>query len=233
MSTHVRILGIAGSLRRGSYNQAALRAAKLLVPQNSEIDLFQLDGIPMFNEDDEKRARTVLKEIEEAGRKLREMQGGGRPPGDGGQNMRRPEGGPDGFKRPEGSGDGARPRPGQDGKPPGDRTVVRILYDADNVYVGIDCPQAVPVVARLTRRDRWVEADNVTVVLDTRGDGKSALEFGINAAGVLSDALHFNDTDFTADGRLLQNNIGQRPGIPGGQCCSFQSGRRLPRAIAP
>lgn len=31
MSSHVRILGIAGSLRRGSYNQAALRAAKLLV----------------------------------------------------------------------------------------------------------------------------------------------------------------------------------------------------------
>ena len=30
MSSHVRILGIAGSLRRGSYNEAALRAAKLL-----------------------------------------------------------------------------------------------------------------------------------------------------------------------------------------------------------
>jgi len=42
MSSHVRILGIAGSLRRGSYNQAALRAAKLLVPENSEIDLFSL-----------------------------------------------------------------------------------------------------------------------------------------------------------------------------------------------
>jgi len=51
MKSHVRILGIAGSLRRGSYNQAALRAAKLLVPENSEIDLFRLDDIPMFNED--------------------------------------------------------------------------------------------------------------------------------------------------------------------------------------
>jgi hypothetical protein len=29
MSSHVRILGIARSLRRGSYNQAALCAAKL------------------------------------------------------------------------------------------------------------------------------------------------------------------------------------------------------------
>ena len=55
MRSHVRILGIAGSLRRGSYNQAALRAAELLVPENGEIDLFQLDEIPMFNEGDEKR----------------------------------------------------------------------------------------------------------------------------------------------------------------------------------
>src|SRR5580765_2691188 len=64
MKSHVRILGIAGSLRRGSYNQAALRAAKLLVPQNSEIDLFQLDGIPMmFNEDDEKRPPSSVLEL--------------------------------------------------------------------------------------------------------------------------------------------------------------------------
>ena len=40
MSSHLRILCIAGSLRRGSYNQAALRAAKLLVPEKSEIDSF-------------------------------------------------------------------------------------------------------------------------------------------------------------------------------------------------
>jgi chromate reductase, NAD(P)H dehydrogenase (quinone) len=63
MSSHVRILGIAGSLRRGSYNQAALRAAKLLVPENGEIDIFQLDGIPMFNEDDEKRPPSSVVEL--------------------------------------------------------------------------------------------------------------------------------------------------------------------------
>jgi len=63
MSSQVRILGIAGSLRRGSYNQAALRAATLLVPENSEIDVFQLDGIPMFNEDDEKRPPSSVLEL--------------------------------------------------------------------------------------------------------------------------------------------------------------------------
>src|SRR5260370_34962941 len=63
MSSHVRILGIAGSLRRGSYNQAALRAAKLLVPEKSEIDPFQLDDIPMFNEDDDKRPPASVLEL--------------------------------------------------------------------------------------------------------------------------------------------------------------------------
>ncbi|HVR23548.1 MAG TPA: NAD(P)H-dependent oxidoreductase [Candidatus Polarisedimenticolia bacterium] len=63
MSSHVRILGLAGSFRRGSYNQAALCAAKLLVPENSEIDLFPLDEIPMFNEDDEKRPPASVVEL--------------------------------------------------------------------------------------------------------------------------------------------------------------------------
>jgi chromate reductase len=63
MSSQVRILGITGSLRRGSYNQAALRAATLLVPENSEIDIFQLDGIPMFNEDDETRPPSSVLEL--------------------------------------------------------------------------------------------------------------------------------------------------------------------------
>src|SRR5260370_5777759 len=63
MSSHFRILGIAGSLRRGSYNQAALCAAKSLVPENSEIDLFPLDGIPLFNEDDEKRPPSSVVEL--------------------------------------------------------------------------------------------------------------------------------------------------------------------------
>jgi hypothetical protein len=37
----------------------------------------------------------------------------------------------------------------------------------------------------------------VTVAFDTRSDGKSAFDFSINAAGVLSDGLRFNDTDFS------------------------------------
>ncbi len=40
MSKPIRILGIAGSLRRESYNRAALRAATQLVPDGATIDIF-------------------------------------------------------------------------------------------------------------------------------------------------------------------------------------------------
>ena len=49
----IRLLGIAGSLRRGSYNRAALRAATTVVPEGATLDTFDLEGIPGFNEDDE------------------------------------------------------------------------------------------------------------------------------------------------------------------------------------
>ncbi|PYO00081.1 MAG: hypothetical protein DMD91_11250 [Candidatus Rokuibacteriota bacterium] len=49
----VRILGIAGSLRRASYNRAALRAAIALVPEGATLDVFELHDIPGFNQDDE------------------------------------------------------------------------------------------------------------------------------------------------------------------------------------
>ena len=51
MNRSVKILGIAGSLRRQSYNRAALHAATQLVPEGVRLDIFELDGIPGFNQD--------------------------------------------------------------------------------------------------------------------------------------------------------------------------------------
>ncbi len=53
MKKPFQILGIAGSLRRESYNRAALRAAQELAPAGVALDIFELAGIPLFNEDDE------------------------------------------------------------------------------------------------------------------------------------------------------------------------------------
>jgi len=47
------ILGIAGSLRRRSYNRAALEAAKQLLREGVTLSTFDLSGVPLFNQDDE------------------------------------------------------------------------------------------------------------------------------------------------------------------------------------
>ena len=53
MNNKLRILGIAGSLRAGSYNAAALRAAVELCPEDAEIEILPIDGLPGFNQDQE------------------------------------------------------------------------------------------------------------------------------------------------------------------------------------
>lgn len=53
MDDTVKILGIAGSLRRESYNRSALKAAIDLVPAGARLETFELDEIPIFNQDHE------------------------------------------------------------------------------------------------------------------------------------------------------------------------------------
>jgi chromate reductase len=49
-----RVLGFAGSLRKDSYNRALLRAAReLAAAEGVDVDIFELDGIPLYNQDDE------------------------------------------------------------------------------------------------------------------------------------------------------------------------------------
>lgn len=69
MNKPVRILGIAGSLRRESYNRAALRAATQLVPEGATIEIFELDGLPGFNQDEE---QNPPREVVELKRRIRE-----------------------------------------------------------------------------------------------------------------------------------------------------------------
>jgi chromate reductase len=45
------IFGFAGSLRKGSYNRAILRAALDVLPGNAALEIFDLEGIPPFNQD--------------------------------------------------------------------------------------------------------------------------------------------------------------------------------------
>jgi len=50
----MKIIGISGSLRKASYNTALLRTLISLQPQGMEIEPIRLNGIPVYDGDDEK-----------------------------------------------------------------------------------------------------------------------------------------------------------------------------------
>jgi chromate reductase, NAD(P)H dehydrogenase (quinone) len=47
----IKVLGISGSLRRGSYNSALLRAATQLMPPESTLEVASIRGIPLYDAD--------------------------------------------------------------------------------------------------------------------------------------------------------------------------------------
>lgn len=70
MDKTIKILGIAGSLREGSYNRGALRAAVDLAPEGTEVEIFDIAGIPEFvqgqDEDPPAKVADFKKKIREA-----------------------------------------------------------------------------------------------------------------------------------------------------------------------
>ena len=51
MTQTLRILGVAGSLRAGSFNRSLLRAAVELAPHDMTIEVFDLAVVPLYNGD--------------------------------------------------------------------------------------------------------------------------------------------------------------------------------------
>ena len=63
MDKVISILGFAGSLRKGSYNRALLRAAAEVLPKDASLEIFDLEGIPPFNQDLEQSVPVKVKEF--------------------------------------------------------------------------------------------------------------------------------------------------------------------------
>ena len=51
MQKEIKIVGIAGSLRKGSFNKNSLMAAKELLPEGSNLEIVDISNLPFFNED--------------------------------------------------------------------------------------------------------------------------------------------------------------------------------------
>ena len=47
----IRIVGVAGSLRKNSYNAAVLRAAREFLPEHVKMETVEIGDLPFFNED--------------------------------------------------------------------------------------------------------------------------------------------------------------------------------------
>jgi chromate reductase, NAD(P)H dehydrogenase (quinone) len=69
MSEKIKVLAFAGSLRKGSFNKALIRAAVELAPENIAIEIFDLEGIPSFNQEFEANPPPRIKELKD---KIRE-----------------------------------------------------------------------------------------------------------------------------------------------------------------
>lgn len=50
----IQIAGLSGSLRRGSYNTALLRAAQSVLPDNTKLEIVEYADVPLFNHDIER-----------------------------------------------------------------------------------------------------------------------------------------------------------------------------------
>ena len=89
-----------------------------------------------------------------------------------------------------------------DGKPPTFQTAFKILYDDNNIYIGIRAFDKDParIVKRLSRRDQG-DGDMVEVTFDSYADKLTGFQFTVNAAGVKSDVIITNDNsqDLTWD----------------------------------
>ncbi len=62
-SGKIKILGFAGSLRKGSFNKMLLSTAVELAPEEVDLEVFGLEGIPLFNQDLENNPHEKVKEF--------------------------------------------------------------------------------------------------------------------------------------------------------------------------
>jgi hypothetical protein len=136
------------------------------------------------------------------------------------------------------------------GEQPSERTEVVLLYDADNLYIGVNCYDSQPqqVIGTLMARDAALASDDrIEIVLDTYRDRRTAFYFATNPAGALVDGLVFangqsdNNWDAIWNVRTRRTNEGwsaefaipfKSLGFPSGQTVwGFNIARNIQRKL--
>ena len=94
-----------------------------------------------------------------------------------------------------------------DGKPPTQKTVVKVVYDNDAIYIGAMMYDTNPVTTLLGRRDNSLESDSFRIYIDSQHDRLSGAEFWVNPSNVQIDGILYNDIydDWSWDAVWLSN----------------------------
>ncbi|MCI0472618.1 MAG: NAD(P)H-dependent oxidoreductase [Ignavibacteria bacterium] len=69
----LKIIAISGSLRKKSYNTGLIRAAQVLKPEDTDIEYFEIKGIPLYDEDI--KANGIPEKVIELWEKIRNADG--------------------------------------------------------------------------------------------------------------------------------------------------------------
>ena len=85
-----------------------------------------------------------------------------------------------------------------DGADPSQKTVFKLTYDQNNIYVAIRAYDTEPetISSRATRRDGDFDADMVGVAFDSFMDKRTSFQFYVTAAGVKHDRISINDNQY-------------------------------------
>ncbi len=65
LEKQIKVLAFAGSLRAGSYNKALVRVAVEVAPSSVALEVYNLDGIPAFNGDQENTPPPKVREFKQ------------------------------------------------------------------------------------------------------------------------------------------------------------------------
>ncbi len=86
----------------------------------------------------------------------------------------------------------------KEGAPASEETEVRVLFDTDNLYLGINCYDRTPsaIVSTQLARDADLEVDDrITVVIDPFFDHRNGFFFVVNPAGARADGQISNNAE--------------------------------------
>ena len=89
-----------------------------------------------------------------------------------------------------------------EGASPSERTVFRLLYDSDNLYIAVRAYDREPheLIARQRQRDGSVSGDDrISIAIDTFHDRRNGYLFQINPNGSRRDGLIIDSSDFRAE----------------------------------